>query len=67
MLSPRFRGLMQAQFTNLFREAIIITVMVLEMKAPHGRDLIALRTLTSSRLRRLMCGSVSDLPRGFRF
>ena len=26
-------------------EAIIITVMVLEMKAPHGRDLIALRPL----------------------
>ncbi len=26
-------------------EAIIITVMVLEMKAPHGRDLVALRPL----------------------
>jgi len=30
-------------------EAIIITVMVLEMKAPHGRDLVALRPLTSLR------------------
>jgi len=29
-------------------EAIIITAMVLEMKAPHGRDLVALR-LTSLR------------------
>jgi len=27
----------------------IITVMVLEMKAPHGRDLVALRPLTSLR------------------
>ena len=26
-------------------EAIIITVMMLEMKAPHGRDLVALRPL----------------------
>ena len=30
-------------------EAIIITVMVLEMKAPHGRDLVALGPLTSLR------------------
>ena len=27
-------------------EAIIITVMVLEIKLPHGRDLVALRSLT---------------------
>ena len=27
-------------------EAIIITVMVLEMKAPHARNLVALRPLT---------------------
>ena len=30
-------------------EAIIITVMVLEMKVPHWRDLVALRPLTSLR------------------
>ena len=30
-------------------EAIIITVMVLEMKVPHVRDLVALRPLTNLR------------------
>ena len=30
-------------------ETIIITVMVLEMKVPHGRDLVVLRPLTSLR------------------
>jgi hypothetical protein len=30
-------------------EAIIITVMVLETKAPQGRDLVALRPLTGLR------------------
>ena len=64
-------------------EAIIITVMVLEMKAPasedrrqksgvrrwdcpavNGRVLWAnLHLVFWSRLRRLMCGSVSDLPK----
>ena len=40
---------LRTEETRLQLEAIIITVMVLEMKAPHGRDLVALRPLISLR------------------